>query len=112
VRLRLPKHLAKAGHGTARPRFAGTGRSAIDLCRVANFGECRCTGGGDGDQQQLVATAEQVDLLMVANGARPSTSNASLGNVPSAQATLGEAAHDHEKDSQDHGQTAADGMND
>ena len=64
----LPKHLAKGRRGAARVGLPAQAGQPIDLGGVGDFGQRLRPGGRDGDQQQLVAAAEQVDLLAVGQG--------------------------------------------
>ena len=97
VFLHLAKHLAKSGRGTARPSPPAKTGQAIDLRGIGDLGERFCGGAGAGasdcDQQQLVAAAEQVDLLVVGQGARPSISNASAGKMPAPRGDARRSSH-------------------
>ena len=92
-----------------RQRPAKRSTSAGSVISVSVFARRRA-GAGDRDQQQLVAAAEQVDLLVVGQGG-PAEHFKRLGRQDSRAPGRrpAEQPHDQQEDSQHHGQTAADG---
>ena len=64
--LHVVKYLTERGRGAARPSPAAEVGQAIDFGRIGDLGERPAAPcAGNRDQQQLVAAAEQVDLLVV-----------------------------------------------